>query len=157
MPLKLNLGLSRKMGEPNYGSRGASINLEVEIDSSLVGEPTKFQERVRRLYGLVRTSLAEELKGNGHTAHASTTGAANAKEHAASNGSDHSSTKGDKPRPATSAQVKAINAIAVRQNINIVPYLLNRIGVGRVGDLTIQQASQVIDDLRADVSTAGCA
>jgi hypothetical protein len=29
--LKLNAGLSRKVGEPDYGSRGASVNLELEV------------------------------------------------------------------------------------------------------------------------------
>jgi hypothetical protein len=28
--MKLNVGLSRKVGEPNYGSRGASVNLELD-------------------------------------------------------------------------------------------------------------------------------
>jgi hypothetical protein len=155
MPLKLNLGLSRKMGEPNYGSRGASINLEVEMDSALVVEPAKFQERVRQLYGLVRTSLAEELSGNGHATHASTSGAPSAKDHVASNDNGHIATNGDKPRPATAAQVKVINAIAARQNINIVPYLQNQFGVDRVAELTIKQASQTIDDLKADVPARG--
>ncbi len=36
MPMKLNVGLSRKVGEPNYGSRGASVNLELELDAALV-------------------------------------------------------------------------------------------------------------------------
>jgi len=47
MPLKLNVGLSRKVGDTNYGSRGASVNVELELESSLVGEPAKLQERIR--------------------------------------------------------------------------------------------------------------
>ena len=34
--LKLNIGLSRKVGEANFGSRGASVNLELEVESGLV-------------------------------------------------------------------------------------------------------------------------
>src|SRR5690242_8804938 len=45
MPLKLNVGLSKKVGESNYGSRGANLNLELEVEGSLVSEPTKLQER----------------------------------------------------------------------------------------------------------------
>src|SRR4051794_8955780 len=67
MPLKLNIGLSRKIGEANYGSRGGSVNVELEVDSSLVAEPSKLQERIRQLFGLVRTSLAEELNGHATT------------------------------------------------------------------------------------------
>ena len=46
MPVKLNIGLSRKVGEANYGSRGASVNLEVELDSGIVSDQQRFQERV---------------------------------------------------------------------------------------------------------------
>src|SRR4051794_40846628 len=66
MPLKLNIGLSRKVGEANYGSRGASVNVELELESALIGEPVKLQDRIRQLFSVVRTSLAEELNGNGH-------------------------------------------------------------------------------------------
>src|SRR5687767_5296379 len=69
MPLKVNVGLNRKIGEANYGSRGASVNVELELDSSLIGEPAKFQERIRQVYNLARSSLNEELNGgNGQAA-----------------------------------------------------------------------------------------
>ena len=31
--IKLNAGFSRKVGEPNYGSRGASVNVELELEN----------------------------------------------------------------------------------------------------------------------------
>src|SRR6476661_6134426 len=69
MPLKLDVGLTRKVTDNNYGSRGASVNIELEVDGSLVADPTRLRERIRELFGLVRTALAEELNGgNGHAA-----------------------------------------------------------------------------------------
>ena len=41
MPLKLNIGFSRKVGERDYGSRGASANLELELESGLVEAPDR--------------------------------------------------------------------------------------------------------------------
>ena len=35
MPLRLNVGLSRKLGQPDFGSLGATCQVEVELDSSL--------------------------------------------------------------------------------------------------------------------------
>ena len=57
--MKINVGLCRKVGASNNGSRGASINLELELDSSLVGDPAKLKERIRPLFGVVRASLVE--------------------------------------------------------------------------------------------------
>ncbi len=65
MPLKLNVGLSRKIGEANYSSRGASVNVEMELESALVQEPEKFQGRIRQLFGMARDAVDEELR-NGH-------------------------------------------------------------------------------------------
>ena len=55
MPLKLNCGFSKKVGEANFGSRGASVNLELEVESDLVASPhvnaaQKVQRRPVRLY-----------------------------------------------------------------------------------------------------------
>jgi hypothetical protein len=59
--LKLNVGLNRKVGEPNYGSRGGSVNMEVELDNSLMQEPERLRETVSRLFAMVRQSLEQEL------------------------------------------------------------------------------------------------
>src|SRR5207245_8366813 len=54
MPLRLNVGASRKVTDNNYGSRGASVNLELELelDASLVADSPKLRERIRELFGL---------------------------------------------------------------------------------------------------------
>lgn len=61
MPLKLSIGLSRKVGQPNFGSRQASIGLEVELDSALLSEPQSLQERVDLLYRFADRAVETEL------------------------------------------------------------------------------------------------
>jgi len=148
MPLKLNVGLSRKVGEPDFGSRGASVNLEIEIDSGAVGEPERLQQTIRRLFGLAKQSITEELQGhhavpgsnNGHNP--LTNG------HAQANGSHRRSAN----RFATPAQVKAIRTIASRQGIDLADELHTRFGVDHPQDLTLAQASQLIDGLKSQSS-----
>ena len=62
--LKLNVGLNRKFGEPNFGSRGGSVHMEVELDNSLMQEPDRLRETVAKLFGMVRQSLDQELTGD---------------------------------------------------------------------------------------------
>ena len=40
--LRLNAGFSRKVGETNYGSRGARVNVELEVESKLIGDPDEY-------------------------------------------------------------------------------------------------------------------
>jgi hypothetical protein len=143
MPLKLNVGASKKVGEANYGSRGASVNVEMELDSALVNDPPRLQERIRQLFGLVRASLAEELNGNGHG-----NGNGGAKP-ANNNGAHHQPAPPPAPpRQATSSQIKAIFAIARAKQINVHSLLRQRFQVGRPDDLDIKQASNLIDELK---------
>lgn len=65
--LKLNIGFSRKMGEANYGSRGASVNLEIEVESGLVREPDTLQAKIDYMFNLAKSSVDAQLNGNGHT------------------------------------------------------------------------------------------
>jgi hypothetical protein len=133
MPLKVNVGLSRKIGEANYGSRGANVNIEMEFDSTLVSEPGKLQSRIRQLFGLMRASLSEELNGSN--------GATNG------NGSDNGQ-KNATARRATQSQVKAIYAIAKSQHLDLSPWLRERFQVIKPEELGIKEASQAIDELK---------
>ena len=48
--IKLNAGFSRKVGEANYSSRGASVNVDLELESALIREPEKLHEKIRVLF-----------------------------------------------------------------------------------------------------------
>jgi hypothetical protein len=153
MPMKLNLGLSRKIGEANYGSRGASLYLEVELDSALLAEPVQLHERVRQLYSWVRRSVTEELQGNGQTHPApSLNGSAPVHGTGTSHGNGSApEPASERPRPVTAAQIRAITAIAHRQKIELGSYLKDRVGVDSVDELSIKEASQIIDEMKTGV------
>jgi hypothetical protein len=62
MPLKLNVGLSRKIGQPDYGSLGASCHLEVELDQSLVFDDLEgLHERIKNVFAACRQAVTDEL------------------------------------------------------------------------------------------------
>ena len=163
MSVKLNIGLSRKVGESNYGSRGASINLEVELDNGVLNDPDQLRERVHDLYVLARQSVDEELQRpadadpseflyantNGHP---KSNGVANGHGHANGHASNGHSSNGKNGRVevarATQSQIRAIFAISKRQGLDPHAIISERFRVHRMEDLTIREASALIDDLK---------
>jgi hypothetical protein len=63
MPLKINIAMSRKKGEPNFGSRGATVGLELEEDASLVNQPQQLHERLAKLFELAKEAVDRQLEG----------------------------------------------------------------------------------------------
>jgi hypothetical protein len=146
MPLRLNVGASQKVGEANYGSRGASVNVEMELDATLISEPARLQEKIRQLFSLVRASLAQELNGGTRN------GAAPAPSQSASGPDQGPATSGPRNgsgRLATQSQIKALFAITKSQQLNLNQLVRERFQVARPDDLSIKEASQLIDSLKS--------
>jgi hypothetical protein len=133
--LKLNAGISRKVGEPNYGSRGASVNLELEVESNLLQHPDGLTDRIRKLFGMAREAVDQELNGPRQPS---------GRSHA---GGDGRSNGGH--RPATVSQLRAIRAICQQRNLDADQAANERFGVSSVDELTLTEASTLIDELKS--------
>ena len=154
--LKLNVGFTKKVGESNYGSRGAAVNLELELDSSLIGDSDRLKERIRHLFGLAKASVDEELAaGAGQP-----TANSNGQSSAPSNGNGRvvgqsNGRRRDGTRSATASQVRALNAIADRCKLDLVALLVERFQIQDAAGLTITEASSLIDELKGESAGNG--
>jgi hypothetical protein len=165
LALKVNVGVIRKVGQPDYGSVGASCNLELEIESGLLDRDLDgFHARVRSAYVAVHQAVHDELARlqapvaalqdppaspirHGSNGHGSNGHSANG--HTSGNGhTGHQPTGRSRTRkPATENQVRAIRSIASRQHADL-DALLRDLGVQRPEDLSLRQASDLIDTLK---------
>lgn len=66
--LKLSVGISKKVGQPDYGLLGASCFIEVELDQSLIFDDLEgFQDRVKHAYVACRQAVSDELGRQQHS------------------------------------------------------------------------------------------
>jgi hypothetical protein len=159
VPLKLNVGVSRKIGLPDYGSVGASCNLELELDASLIDRDLNgFHAQVHGVYVAVQQAVNDELSRL-HAANAPSRELPAptpepphrpANGQTTGNGEGHRSAAGRSrtDKPATENQIKALRAIARRQNADLDGLICDDYGVERPEDLTLKQASALIDMLK---------
>jgi hypothetical protein len=159
MALKLNVGVSRKVGLPDYGSVGASCNLELEVEVGLLERDLDaFHARVRDAYVAAHQAVHDELARLQAPVEPPGDPPASPRHHAP-NGHPGGNGHADRPpagrsrprRPATENQVRAIRSIASRQHADL-DGLLRDYGVDRPEDLSLGQASELIDALKAAAS-----
>lgn len=166
MPMKLTVGLSRKLGLPDYGSIGASCQLELELDQSLLQADLEgYFRQARQAYVACSDAIQEELtrqqaaspvsavatshhtNGNGH-------GLAGNNHNGQANGANHSTPRNG-ARRATTSQVRAIYGIANRLRLDLAECLQGQFQVARPEDLSIIDASTLIDQLKSRAAAAG--
>jgi hypothetical protein len=159
--MKLNVGVSRKVGLPNYGSVGASCNLELELDATLLERDLEaFHTQIRGAYVAAHQAVHDEL-ARLHALQSDAPAGSREPVHAGLPRNGYSRTNGSDERrriqgaqvrtvkPATPNQVKAIVAIARKQDTDLVGLLRHEYKVERPEDLSIRQASELIDMLKS--------
>jgi hypothetical protein len=150
MAAKLSVGLQKKVGLPNYGSMGASCHVEFEVDPAWIDtDPDRFRRKVHQAYDACHQAVQERLareKNDGFpkTDLGNSPNGESAGRETASDGRPqrrHASV-------ATQNQIRAIFALARRQRIDPQRLASERFGVDRSEDLSIREASSLIDELK---------
>ena len=155
MPLKITAGLSRKLGQPDYGSVGASCHIECELDPiDFRFDIDSLEQRIRDAYDICdRVVRAELQRQNAHppiplrTANASAPCSSNGNG-STGNGSTGNGSTARGRRAATPAQRRAVLAIATEAGVDLDELLRAHFSVLSVDELSVAEASQLIDHLR---------
>jgi len=145
--IKLHVSACKKITDGNYGSRGGSVGIEVEVDSSLVGDSAKLQAQIRHLFELARRSLTEELQANNEPASIEDSRYQLNESTFNGNGAGHAVTV-PTVRYASEKQLALIQGLLRKSKIPYQP-LLGECKVGSFNELTVQQASRMIESLKA--------
>ena len=150
MAVTLSVGLQKKVGLPDYGSFGASCHVEFEIDRCLIDQDLDgFHQKVADAFAACRQAVNDQLAPQ-PTQHSPTNGNGHAGNNSIRNGHAHTNGNGARQEvgSATQSQVRAIFAIARREQVDPATVVRERFNVQRPEDLTIREASTLIDDLK---------
>jgi len=145
--MMLYVGSCRKVSDNHYGSKGGNVSLEVEIDSALLGDPSKLKLHMQKLFELVRNALDQEVgKGaGGHEVPNTPDQKPAILDHQVEKQSQN-----DSIRRASEKQLALIRGLLRKGKIPYQP-LLDAQKVSSFNELNIQQASALIHELKSQL------
>ena len=143
MAVTITVGFSRKVGEPNYSSRGASLHMEVELDRSALDDPERFRAEVEGIFERAREAVDQELRQE--TSPSSESGGPSGDPSDA----EHQNGSRTAPRPVTPNQMRAIQTIARYRPVVLSQLLHSCFGGRTLEELSIVEASSLIDQLKS--------
>jgi hypothetical protein len=155
--MTLNVGLSKKIGQPDYGSLGASCGVTVELDAALLRDDLDaFHNQVRKAYTACRQAVQDELarhqSGEPTDAVSISTRASSIGANGSNGNGRAAGTNGNAAHGASQKQVDYINQLA-RQirglGIRRVESLAQRMFGKPLAGLSSLDASGLIDTLKA--------
>jgi hypothetical protein len=145
--IKLNVGSCRKVSDNHYGSKGGNVNIELELDSTLALDSTKLRDHIRKLFDIANASLAEELQANNEPACVENSHHQGDGGSFTGNGAGHAVSVAP-VRYASEKQLALIQGLLRKNKVPFQP-LLGECKVGSFNELTVQQASRMIESLKA--------
>ena len=147
MGMKISVGLQKKVGQPNYGSLGASCHVEFEIDAAVIENNLDgFHNKVNGAYLACRQAVNAQLRQQ-ELGQSQAPSAENRKQ--SQNGSSRTET--DRGGAVTPNQLRAIYAITKRLRLNPQQLVHERFDRYVPEDLTIREASQMLDELKTQL------
>ena len=170
MPLNVNVGVAKKLGQPDFGSLGASCSIQVELPHDIIFcDLEAFHRQVRSVYAACAQAVNDELarqQGNGSTSQASNGANSHTQSsHNGSNGHGHAtngngrsgqgSVASEKQIVYASQLAKSIQGLGIRGLEGLAQRMFGKPLVA----LTTLDASGLIDSLKAikegriDIST----
>ena len=145
MTHKITVGLQQKVGQPNYGSLGATCHLELTLTNDEARNTDAITSRIRDAFTCCRDRIAEELGSDPPRPYSPDGSREQTETRPPQNG---------RIRPASEAQIRALHAIAAKHGIVLASELEAQFGVTTPAELTIRQASQMIDALKSTAASA---
>lgn len=156
MPMKLIIGLAKKIGQPEFGSLGAVCQIELELPKATLSEDMDaFHRQARHLYAACNQAIAEELarqqnqaggNGNGKTNGHAANGHSSPPMPPAPNGN------GSSIRRASQKQIEYVNQLAGRikgLGVRRLEALVQKMFAKPLVEMTSLDASGLIDALKS--------